>query len=100
MRGSAMPVPIFLGEDFLFKHAPEKIRSDLALRVRILAEAKNRPPALAEAMVDMDLVVYQVRNRDTGQVTFMSQAEIDASGQAGCLGEGDSRCWSRRRTIS
>ena len=71
--------PIFLDEDFLFKHAPEKIRSDLALRVRSLAEAKNRPPALAEAMVDMDLVVYQVRNRDTGQMTYMSQPEIDAS---------------------
>ncbi len=73
--------PIFMGEDFLFRHAPEKIRSDLALRVRILAEAKGRPPALAEAMVDMDLLVYQVQNRDTGQITFMSQAELDAVGQ-------------------
>ena len=27
----------------------------------------------------MDLVVYQVRNRDTGQLTYMSQPEIDAS---------------------
>ena len=73
--------PIFMGEDFLFRHAPEKIRSDLALRVRILAEAKGRPPALAEAMVDMDLLVYQVQNRDTGQITFMSQTELDAVGQ-------------------
>ncbi len=47
--------------------------------MRSLAEAKHRPPALAEAMVDMDLVVFQVRHRDTGQVTYMSQPEIDAS---------------------
>ncbi len=73
--------PIFMGEDFLFRHAPEKIRSDLALRVRSLAEAKGRPPALAEAMVDMDLIVYRVRDRDTGQITFMSDAEIKASEQ-------------------
>jgi len=73
--------PIFLGEDFLFRHAPEKIRSDLARKVRDLAEAKGRPPALAEAMVDMDLVVYRVRNRTTGQVRFMSEAEIASAGQ-------------------
>jgi membrane-bound serine protease (ClpP class) len=70
--------PIFMGEDFLFRHAPEKIRSDLALRVRDLAQSKGRPPALAEAMVDMDLVVFKVRDRDTGQITFMSDAEIKA----------------------
>jgi membrane-bound serine protease (ClpP class) len=46
--------PIFLGEDFLFRHAPEKIRSHLARQVRDLAEARGRPPALAEAMVNMD----------------------------------------------
>ncbi len=71
--------PIFMGEDFLFKHAPEKIRTDLVARVRELAESQNRPPALAEAMVDMNLIVYRVKNRDTGQVTFMSQEEIDSS---------------------
>ena len=70
--------PIFLGEDALFRHAPEKIRSDLARRVRDLAEAKGRPPALAEAMVDMDLVVYRVVNTQSGEIWFMSDAEIDA----------------------
>lgn len=68
--------PIFMGEDFLFRHAPEKVRSDLARRTRDLAEAKGRPPALAEAMVDMDLVVYRARHRTTGQVAFMSEEEI------------------------
>ncbi len=73
--------PIFMGEDFLFRHAPEKVRSDLARRVRDLAEAKGRPPALAEAMVDMDLVVHRVRHRTTGRVWFMSDAEIASAAQ-------------------
>ena len=70
--------PIFQGEDFLFRHAPEKIRSDLARRVRDLASAKGRPPALAEAMVDMDLLVYRVKNKDNDQEAFMSNDEIEA----------------------
>lgn len=71
--------PIFTGPDALFRHAPEKIRSDLARRVRDLAASKGRPPALAEAMVDLNLVVYRVTNKETGQITFMSQPEIDSS---------------------
>jgi membrane-bound serine protease (ClpP class) len=71
--------PIIQGEDSLFRHAPEKVRSDLALRIRDLAEQRDRPPALAEAMVDMELVVYEVENRHTGDATFMSDAEIEAS---------------------
>lgn len=71
--------PIVMGEDFLFRHAPEKIRSDLARKIRDLAETHGRPPALAEAMVDMNLVVYQVTDRDTGAVTFMSEHEIEAA---------------------
>jgi membrane-bound serine protease (ClpP class) len=71
--------PVFQGPDALFRHAPEKVRSDLALRVRDLAEARGRPPALAEAMVDLNLEVFQVVDRDTQQSTFMSQAELDAS---------------------
>ena len=71
--------PIFLDEDFLFQHAPEKIRSDLALQMRDLAEANGRPPALAEAMVDMDLVVYRVENSQTGEIAFMSDKEIETA---------------------
>ena len=80
--------PIFQGPDALFRHAPEKIRSDLALRVRDLATAKGRPPALAEAMVDMNLQVYRVVHQETGQVTFMSQHEIDASEKPGSWTKG------------
>ena len=71
--------PIFMDENFLFQHVPEKIRSDLALQMRDLAEAHGRPPALAEAMVNMDLVVYRVENRDSGEITFMSDKEIESA---------------------
>jgi membrane-bound serine protease (ClpP class) len=70
--------PIFQGKDALFRHAPEKIRSDLARRVRDLATDGGRPPALAEAMVDMDLVVYRVRNKQTGEESFLSEQELES----------------------
>jgi membrane-bound serine protease (ClpP class) len=70
--------PIYQDEGALFRHVPEKFRSHLAERVRNLAEAKGRPPALAEAMVDMDLVVYRVKNKTTGAETFMSDEELAA----------------------
>lgn len=68
--------PIFQGKDALFRHAPEKIRSNLARRIRDLSEANGRPPALAEAMVDMDLVVYRVRSKSTGVERLMAEHEI------------------------
>ena len=68
---------IYQDEESLFRYAPEKIRSHLAQVVRGLAAAKGRPPALAEAMVDMNLDVYHVRNRQTRKETYKSQREID-----------------------
>lgn len=68
--------PIILGEDSLFRHAPEKIVSDLALQLRSLAEAKGRPPALAEAMVNRNLEVFEVRAKETGDIRYLSDAEI------------------------
>ncbi len=88
--------PIIAGEDSLFRHAPEKIRSHLARHVRDLAAAKGRPPALAEAMVNMDLIVYRVTNKETGQVTFMSQAEIDSSEDSGVWEKGPPVLESRK----
>ena len=73
--------PIFQGEDALFYHAPEKVRSELALKVRDLAEQTGRPPALAEAMVDMDLVVYRVRNKSDGTERFLSDHEIESDAE-------------------
>ena len=70
--------PIFLDEGFMFQHAPEKVRSHLSQQVRELAESGGRPPALAEAMVDMDLVVYKVKNLEDEQITYLSDSEIES----------------------
>lgn len=70
---------IMMDADNAFRYVPEKERSVLASQIRDLADAKGRPPALAEAMVNMDLVVYRVRNKETGETWFMSDAEIASS---------------------
>jgi membrane-bound serine protease (ClpP class) len=67
---------IMLGKDNAFRYVPEKERSVLVRHVRDLALAKGRPPALAEAMVDMDLEVYHVKNSTTGDETYMSEPEL------------------------
>jgi len=68
--------PIFMDENAMFRHAPEKIRSALAGRIRELAESTGRPGTLAHAMVDMDWVVYHVKHRVTNKETWMSEEEI------------------------
>lgn len=50
---------IFMDQTFVFHYAPEKAITDLVRRARDLAEFKGRPPALAEAMIDMDTLVFQ-----------------------------------------
>lgn len=65
--------------EYFFQYADEKLRTDLALKLRTLAEAKGRPPALAEAMIDKDLIVYRVKNNASGRETYMSDAEIKSS---------------------
>ena len=72
-------------DDAGFRYAPEKARSALVSQVRTLAASKGRPPALAEAMVDMDLAVYRVRNKKTGAETFMSEAEINSAANSADL---------------
>jgi membrane-bound serine protease (ClpP class) len=71
--------PIVMGEFAIFEHAPEKIVSYLTDALRSLAEAKNRPPALAEAMGDKNLKVYHVRNVKTGQKTYISERDLKAN---------------------
>ncbi len=70
--------PIIQDENFQFQHAPEKILSPLRQIVRGLAEAKGRPPAVAEAMVDRNLKVFHVTNRITKEETFMSEEDIES----------------------
>ncbi|MBN2294283.1 MAG: peptidase [Pirellulales bacterium] len=73
---------IFLDENFQFRHAPEKIRSIWAGELRELAQKTGRSPALVEAMVDMNLVVYRVKDKD-GNEAFMTDEEIKSSKDPG-----------------
>jgi membrane-bound serine protease (ClpP class) len=70
--------PIFQGEDAAFRHAPEKIRSALAVQLREIARSQGRSPALAEAMVDMNMKVFRVRDKQTGDELLMTERELDA----------------------
>jgi len=69
---------IYQGEDSQFRYAPEKIRDYLAQTIRDLAEAKGRPPAVAEVMVDKDLVLYRAKDPQAGGETFRSSRELGA----------------------
>lgn len=64
-----------------FERAEEKVVSPFLLFMSDLAKRKNRPAALLQAMVDKDLTVYSVTNARTGQVTYMSDPEIEASNE-------------------
>lgn len=65
-----------------FRYVPEKQRTHVTNRIVELAKLRGRPPALAEAMVEKDLDVFQVRNTKTGEETCMSQKELDAAKDA------------------
>lgn len=67
------------GEGGAFERVPEKQYSYFLVAMQNLAERKNRPTALLQAMVDKNLTVYEVTNKESGKVTYMSQFEIDAS---------------------
>lgn len=69
------------GEGGAFERVPEKQYSYFLVEMQNLAERKNRPTALLQAMVDKNLKVYEVTNKKTGKVTYMSQFEIDASAE-------------------
>lgn len=86
MRGDAIigdAGPIVLGEDSLFRHAPEKIVSFLAAALRSVAQLRNHPPALAEAMIDKNLEVFFFRNKKTDKTECLSQAEVNDSPNPG-----------------
>jgi membrane-bound serine protease (ClpP class) len=70
---------IILGKDSLFRLAPAKMVSYLTSFLRSLAEAKGRPPALAEAMADKDLKVFQVRDVKTGKETYISERDLNSN---------------------
>ncbi len=67
--------PIVEGQDSMFRHAPEKIVSHLVQVMRDLAEAHDRPAAIAASMVDKKLPVYRVTNKDSGEIKYLSEPE-------------------------
>lgn len=73
--------PIKLGMEG-FEHAEEKVVSYTASAVRELATGKHRPAALAEAMVDRNLVVYEATENATGRITYLSDQDFKAAGVA------------------
>lgn len=75
--GDAGPVEIQNGG--AFARAPEKILSYLTESLRQLAERKKRPPAVAIAMCDKDLEVYEVVHKTRGTRWFMSEEELRAA---------------------
>ncbi|MEZ6039460.1 MAG: hypothetical protein R3C20_03070 [Planctomycetaceae bacterium] len=62
-----------------FERAEEKIVSPFLQFMADLAHRKNRPVAVLQAMVDKDLEVFEATHTKTGQVTWMSQFELDDS---------------------
>ncbi|MGE0376968.1 MAG: NfeD family protein [Planctomycetaceae bacterium] len=76
--GDAGPIEIRDGQQF--ERAPEKVLSLLREIMRELGERKGRPPALLMAMADKDLQVYEARNKQSGEVTYMSEEELHQAG--------------------
>jgi membrane-bound serine protease (ClpP class) len=64
-----------------FERAPEKATSHLLQFMADLAAKKRRPPALLQAMVDRNLNVFEVTNKETGSVSYMTEYEIEASNE-------------------
>ncbi len=59
----------------------KRLAEILAERAATIAGAKGRPPAIARAMVDPTAVVHRVRDRETGRVTLVDQAQVEAEPQ-------------------
>ena len=68
---------IVMGPDGAFRYTEAKSRSALAQKVRDTAQANERPVALAEKMVDKDMVVFEATNKETGEVRYFSDKEWD-----------------------
>lgn len=74
IMGDAGPITIREGQ--AFERVQEKQLSAIKQLLSALAEEKHRPAALLEAMADRKLLVYEVRNKKTGKIWYMSEAEL------------------------
>jgi membrane-bound serine protease (ClpP class) len=66
---------IVMGDDGAFRYTEAKSRSVLAQKVRDTAQATGRPVALAEKMVDKDMIVFEARHKTDGNTQFFSDKE-------------------------
>lgn len=71
--------PIYADQLWFYQYADAKTRTFLTGEVRTLAEAKGRPALLAEAMVDKEMVLFRVRDLQTNQEQFMTEAQFEAA---------------------
>jgi membrane-bound serine protease (ClpP class) len=62
-----------------WEFVPQKLMEPLERHLENMAEKKRRPAALLVAMMNKDLDVFTVTNRDTGMVSYMSDEEIRQS---------------------
>ena len=88
---------IFLDQDFMFRYAPEKLRSEVVARSRILAEKTGRSGDLVEAMIDMDVLVFQKKNEQDNPLEFtkrrVEQMERVPDGPNDPLAKPDMKFW-------
>lgn len=78
-------IGIMVGPGGKWERVPEKVVSKLCTTMRSLAERKNRPGALAEAMVDKDLAVFEATNVKTGRTWYLSEVELSEEWTKGPL---------------
>ncbi len=71
--GDAGPIQL---EGDAFRFVEQKRVSAIAAVVGQLAEAKQRPAALAEAMVDRKLSVFEATNNQTGNRIYLTSEQI------------------------
>ena len=69
---------IVMGQDGAFRYTEAKSRSVLAQKARDTARATGRSVALAEKMVDKDMVVFRATHREDGTVRYISDREWEA----------------------
>ena len=75
--GDSAPIEMRAGGPF--ERAPEKVLSVVRDIMKTLAEKKNRPTAIAIAMADKDHAVFRVTNKESGDVSYMSEDDIAAA---------------------
>ncbi len=69
---------IVMGRDGMFRYTEAKSRSVLAQKARDTARATGRTVALAEKMVDKDMVVFRATRKSDGETAYFSDKEWES----------------------